>query len=169
MASSMKSLFWFCLRSGLPRAPSNVFNRGLFRHFRYIFVYSVHDPEPWASTATKKRVDHNFHSVTVLMITDGHIQNGSNLCKVSSTVVKYCPFCRNRETSIGAEFGQLKVFWTTCEMLLIFAQQVSLCYIIGQKSLICCRQFWWHVQGLQTTRSYGFHRATLRASGNVAN
>ena len=70
-----------------------------------------------------------------------------------------------RETCIGAEFGQLKVFWKICELLPVFTSQVSLYSCIGWRSLICCQHFWWHYHGFQVVRRYGLPR-TLRTFGN---
>ena len=56
--------------------------------------------------------------------------------------VKFCvikcrevlPFFNSlRETCIGAEFGQLKVFWIAYELLLVITQQVSLHSCIGRE------------------------------------
>ena len=38
-----------------------------------------------------------------------------------------------RVTCIWAQFGQLKMSWKTCELLIIIAQQVSLCSFIGRR------------------------------------
>ena len=45
----------------------------------YSSLDSVHDPDPRASFVAKKRFDHDFNSVASLMITDNHIQNGTDL------------------------------------------------------------------------------------------
>ena len=92
---------------------------GFFRHFRYVFVYSIHDHHPWTSSIAKWGVDHDLDSVTALITSktgpifvfprihpilslwitcrprgDVHSRHEPpNLSSsTSSRVVKYCPF-----------------------------------------------------------------------------
>ena len=102
----------------------------------------------------------SIHSVEMI----DHFQARCTL-DMSFQSVKFCIIkCREvvssfnslRETCIGAEFGQLKVFWNICELLLVFTQQISLYSCIGGRNLICCRHLWWHYMVFRLSSATGF-------------
>ena len=159
---------------------------GFFRHFRHVFVYSIHNHHPGTSSIAKKGVDHDLDSVTALMVADCHLQSWTDL-RVPTDPSFYFGWCvvsrcftlstwasqfvqfrivegreilslshGLRDTYIGAQFDQLKMIWKICEFLFIIVQQVSLHFVIGPRRFVRCRHFCWHHHGLWIVLSNKF-------------